>query len=736
MGSNKIINFDSVERFSPDYKYGLNETELSSRRENGLINDDSYLGESKFIAVRNGQEIEISSSDIVLDDIIIVTAEETLSFDAVVLFGDLVVDESFVNGNGSQPFKRASDTIVSGTMIISGKAYVKVDKICTNSFVQKVKSEAKDIRKPSNFILKTTIIMAIAFAVAWGLTIALNISKINLGNVFVYFAFLFPFSFCLFTVIATVKVIRDLKNENINVKNAFDLANVSESSILCIDKTGIISSGDLKVSSIEMIDQNLKEDQAKQIISNILISVKDDNKYASALREYFDYDLTANASKIISFKDNNKYSGASFKAGKTYILGAPSFLNLENKQAILRKTNEFISKGLTVLALGKSDKEIDGNEFNESLTPVCLVMLREKVNSSFSNVVKDLKAQGISIKVISGDNAQLTSEMAKEVGIENAERYISLERVELSEVALMAQKYTVFGKASAEQKRTIIESLKKQGCIVGMYGDGADDILAMKAANYSVSTSNLDNTDLITNSKNTEGLNRLFSKARNYTSLLNVLWPIAIAKFIFTLLVAVITGVVGSFNKSFVFPLNIVQSIFIDIAIFGLLGVQMIFEGNTDNDYKHSLKRTLLKSLFSGLLLIVCFLSPLVLMYMDSQNIMYLNIANIEKAISIGMISVILLSFILIGKLSFPLNKDKAVTLGVTIIVTLLIVLYNYIMCVNGLSDFAFIGILFQDLTLLNYFVALVITAVASILYIGITHILNIIRRGKADANI
>ena len=118
MGSNKIINFDSVERFSPDYKYGLNETELSSRRENGLINGDSYLGESKFIAVRNGQEIEISSSEIVLDDIIIVTAEETLSFDAVVLFGDLVVDESFVNGNGSQPFKRASDTIVSGTTII------------------------------------------------------------------------------------------------------------------------------------------------------------------------------------------------------------------------------------------------------------------------------------------------------------------------------------------------------------------------------------------------------------------------------------------------------------------------------------------------------------------------------------------------------------------------------------------------------------------------------------------
>ena len=120
------------------------------------------------------------------------------------------------------------------------------------------------------------------------------------------------------------------------------------------------------------------------------------------------------------FKDNNKYSGASFKAGKTYILGAPSFLNLENKQAILRKTNEFISKGLTALALGKSDKEIDGNEFNELLTPVCLVILREKVNSSFSNVAKDLKAQGISIKVISGDNPLTVAEVAKQATCERS----------------------------------------------------------------------------------------------------------------------------------------------------------------------------------------------------------------------------------------------------------------------------------------------------------------------------
>lgn len=203
---------------------------------------------------------------------------------------------------------------------------------------------------------------------------------------------------------------------------------------------------------------------------------------AKALNKAFTYEMSAILIKALPFCSENKYSAASFKGNKTYILGAPEFINIDNRAGIIKLGEEYTSKGFRVLVLAESNGVIKADTYNDNSTAIALIVLQDHIKENAIRTFKWFSDNGVKIKIISGDNARTVSEIARQAEIPCFHEFVSLEGMSNEEVANIANQYTVFGRVTPEQKEIIIQSLKNNHETVAMTGDGVNDILALKRA--------------------------------------------------------------------------------------------------------------------------------------------------------------------------------------------------------------------------------------------------------------
>ncbi len=470
----------------------------------------SILQAPNTIVIRDGIEQEIPSSEVVLDDIFKVTVGNQIPVDGVVLYGNAEVNESLLTGESIAVKKNVNSTIMAGSYVTSGTCYARAEKVGVECYVQKLTAKAKKFKKPHselmntlNWIIKVIGILIIPIAIGIGLVNYRNVLQQNaelsilgepLLNVPLYVVTktcsvvlgMIPAGLMLLTTIAlSLGVIRLFKNNTL-VQDMYSLEMLARVNVLCLDKTGTITDGKMRVENEVMLVERHKY-PLNDVIGNMETILDDHNQTAVALRAHYLPENTFTAIKAIPFSSHRKFSAVTFLNLGTYAIGAPEFILNEIPQEIKLIIDRYTLTGNRVLLLAHSSASISTKEnLPSTMKPIALIVLTDNIRPEAIETIKWFKENDVQVKVISGDNPITVSEIAKRAGIENASNWINLEGLSNKEIASVANKYTVFGRVTPDQKAVLIKALKRVGHTVAMTGDGVNDILAMRESDCSI----------------------------------------------------------------------------------------------------------------------------------------------------------------------------------------------------------------------------------------------------------
>jgi len=289
----------------------------------------------------------------------------------------------------------------------------------------------------------------------------------------------------LTTVAMSLGMIR-LTKYNTLVQDMYSLEMLARVNVLCLDKTGTITDGRMKVSDCILLN-NPTGFTMDEILGSMLASLDDNNQTSIALYERFGHSTTMSATARVPFSSQRKMSAVTFGEHGTFVLGAPEFVLKPMPAKVDKLVKQYAQMGLRVMVVAHSTSTIVGDKIPHALRAVCLITLADNIRPDAIETIKWFKENDVAVKVISGDNPVTVAEVARRAGIKNASQFISLEGLSEIEVENAANEYTVFGRVTPEQKAILIRAIKKAGNTVAMTGDGVNDILAMKDADCAIS---------------------------------------------------------------------------------------------------------------------------------------------------------------------------------------------------------------------------------------------------------
>lgn len=449
--------------------------------------------------IRDGVIKEIAVSDLVLDDVIELSQGAQIPADCVVLSGEAEVNESLLTGESIPLKKTKNDSLLSGSFIVSGKCLALITKVGKDAYVQQLTEKAKVYKKTKsklldslNKLIQGISLMIIPVAVGSGLVNyhvsaqsgAVNIPEVVISTCSVVIGMIPCGMFFLTTLSLAVGIIK-LSKLNTWVQDMYSLEMLARVNVLCLDKTGTITDGNLTVKTIQPLVDNSDID-INALLFATETAIGDENQTSKAILTYLK-DCTnpfEKADYILPFSSTRKYALATFNQ-KSYVLGAPSFVSPNLCEDILNEINQYMKIGCRVLLFAESDK-ITCDEPLSNVSPLALVVLEDNVRPEAVQTIGWFQSNDVSVRVISGDDPLTVSEIAKRAGIINADKYVDLTGASDEEVIRYAKEYVVFGRVSPDQKALIVKSLKEENFTVGMTGDGVNDILAMKESDCSV----------------------------------------------------------------------------------------------------------------------------------------------------------------------------------------------------------------------------------------------------------
>lgn len=454
----------------------------------------SLLANKTTKVVRNGELTEISSSDVVLDDIIKLGAGNQIPTDCIVLEGDIEVNEALLTGESVAVKKKIGDQLFAGSFITSGFCYARADKVGKDNYVEILSAKAKQYKKPHSeimssltIIIRTIICVIIPIALAWVIktTVTEDLATAIYKTATPVIGMIPSGMFLLTSVSLAVGIIK-LAKHNTLVQDLYSLEMLARVDTICFDKTGTITDGKMSVS--EFIELEQSDTDLKTVVGSMLNALNDDNQTAIALNEFFGKNNNYKATYTLPFNSKRKLCAVTFENIGTYSFGAPEFVLSISEYANISETiNNFAQKGLRVLILAKTTTPLSENFVPKDFKPIAVIVIADNVREDAISTIQWFKENNVNIKVISGDNPLTVSEVSKRVGIDNADKYISLDGLTDEEVAKAANEYTVFGRVSPEQKAILVKALKSDGHVTAMTGDGVNDILALKEADCAIS---------------------------------------------------------------------------------------------------------------------------------------------------------------------------------------------------------------------------------------------------------
>ena len=650
--------------------------------------------------VRDGLEQEIKSDEVVLDDILKFSTGKQICADCLILDGELEVNESMLTGESVPVKKRKGDTIYAGSFVVGGKCVARAEKVGGKTYVSKLSQKATQFKKPQSELLKSMrlVIRVIGLAiiplailtyyniVKDGATIAYTIKRtagVIIGVI--------PAGMFLLTSLALATGVIKLAKKRTLVQDLYSIEMLARTDVLCLDKTGTITDGTMKVNTVIQIN-NLLSTPIGDIVGSMLTALDDNNATSRALANHFGYSKEFTAKTVLPFTSSRKLSAVTFKNGETYAFGAPEFIYKVKNKEIDSQVKTYASKGFRVLMLAKCDGEIINDKLPASKTPIALMVIEDHIREDAEETIRWFKENGVEIKIISGDNPITVSEVSKRVGVENAERYISLEGLNDEQVMQAVDNYTIFGRVSPEQKCIIVKALKNKGHKVAMTGDGVNDILALKEADCSIAMASGSEaarhvSNLVLLDSNFSCMPSVVAEGRRVVNNVQNSSSLFLMKTIFVALVALIMPLLGSD-----YPFITNHLILLETLVVGIPSFFLALQPNADRINGNFLRNLMAKSLPAGLLFTVGFMACYLVYKFNF-------VTSIEEYVTMASLTVTFTGLIVLLRLCKPFNVYRGALFMGSLI--LLILALNFI----PFSFFEYVNLSIQNILFIVVFV-------------------------------
>ena len=510
--------------------------------------------------MRNGIRTEIGVRDIVLDDIILLEAGQQIPADCILLDGIAEVNESLLTGE-SVPVKKApGETLYAGSYIASGSCRARADKVGKATYLNSLTSKARKYKKPRSEIMNSIrlfirvigvlipFVAAAMFFVNWKATGSdLSLTIQFTGAVVIG---MIPSGLLLLTTFAMAIGVMRLAKKQTLVQDLYSLEMLARVNVLCLDKTGTITDGRMTVNDV-MILNNFVDNSLEEVMGSMLSALDDNNQTSIALYNRFGHSTALQASATVPFSSKRKLSAVTFGEAGTFAMGAPEFVLRPMPPKIDKIVKQYAAAGLRVLLLAYSPTPIAGGKLPSLFRPAAIITLADNIRPDALDTIKWFRENDVDIKIISGDNPVTVAEVARRVGVRNADKYISLDGLTELEVENVAGQYTVFGRVTPEQKAILVRTIKKQGNTVAMTGDGVNDILALKEADCAVSVASGSDaarnvSHLVLMDNNFLNLPSVVFEGRRVINNIKSSASLYIMKTLFTVLLAAFCFILGS----------------------------------------------------------------------------------------------------------------------------------------------------------------------------------------------
>ena len=450
----------------------------------------SVLAASKVTAIREGKEVDLDLDQIVLDDVLKLDLGDQVVCDATLLNGSIEVNESFITGEVDPIVKNVGDTILSGSFVVSGVAYVKVEHIGKDNYISKISSEAKYNKKVNSVIMNSFEKMLKVLSVVIvpvGILLLINQLSVtdndvtaSIFNTVAALIGMIPEGLLLLTSsVMAVSVIR-LAKYRVLVQQLYCIETLARVDVICLDKTGTITEGSMELSDVKL-ENGVSKKEMDDVLTNVSHAFENSNATMDAISDHYSSKGIWTIEDKIEFSSSRKFSAVSFDQRGSYYIGAPEFVLKKDYDKYKDKIESYSDYRVLVIAM--NDKKL--SEKPTGLKVLGFLLIQDKIRKEAPDTLKYFKEQGVRVKIISGDNFVTVCNIAKRAGLKDA-KGMDASLLTDENIDEMVEKYDIFGRVKPEQKKKIIESLQKKGHTVAMTGDGVNDVLALKKADCSI----------------------------------------------------------------------------------------------------------------------------------------------------------------------------------------------------------------------------------------------------------